>query len=383
MQRCRARVTNIATGILILATTLMVVSGGAAWAEGGRSLTVGEPEVGFLDPGERWSFDTEAGQLVRVTAESVAFDTKLEVRSSTGELLAENDDCSFDTTDSCLEATLPVAGRYEIRVTAFLGAGTGVYTVAVQQVSTVSTGTSAGSVTALAMDTATPGVAHEATGGSLGLGGSKGYDTAEAREASGIWMWSDGSRPGVSQTDGYETRPIRPLGPGGSKGYDLVEASDTWSDGSLWAKDDLVEAIGTWSDGSPWVNDSDVSEPIRPLGPGGSKGYDRVEVIGTWSDGLLWVNDSDVHASNPAGGSGGGYPPVPRRPDPGAINHWLGASGGGSPAFNPHGLDASGDGPAPWDPPPFNPHGLDASGDGPDPRQRPMGPGGSPGYSLP
>ena len=152
MERSQARVTNIAARILILATTLMAVSGGAAWAEDGSSLTVGKPEIGFLDTVGRWSFEAEAGQVVRVTAESAAFDTVLEVRSPAGEVLAENDDCGSFSTDSCLEMTFPVAGRYEFRVTAFLGAGTGFYTVAVQQAATATA-----TATPLEMNTATPG----------------------------------------------------------------------------------------------------------------------------------------------------------------------------------------------------------------------------------
>lgn len=114
----------------ILAATLMtMIAGGAARAEDGRLLTVGEPAVGFLDTAGRWSFTAEAGQTILATAESDAFDTVIELRSPAGEVLAENDDCSSDSTDSCLEATVPAAGRYEISVTAFFG-GTGAYEVA-------------------------------------------------------------------------------------------------------------------------------------------------------------------------------------------------------------------------------------------------------------
>ena len=95
-------------------------------------MTIGQPEGGFLDTVGRWSFEAGAGQVVRVTAESDAFDTVIQLRSSAGEVLAENDDCSV-TTDSCLETTIPLAGRYEIWVTAFFN-GTGLYTVAVQTV---------------------------------------------------------------------------------------------------------------------------------------------------------------------------------------------------------------------------------------------------------
>ena len=73
-------------------------------------------EVGSLDTVGRWSFSAEAGQEIRVTAESAAFDTVLELRSPAGALLAENDDCSSSTTDSYLETTIPLAGRYEIFV---------------------------------------------------------------------------------------------------------------------------------------------------------------------------------------------------------------------------------------------------------------------------
>ena len=136
-----------------LAVMLMATAGGA-WAQEGRPLTFGEATVGSLDTIRRWFFEAEAGQAVRVTAESAGFDTMIEIVSSDGEVLAANDDCSSLTTDSCLEVTIPLAGRYEIRVSAFMGAGTGFYTVAVQQSSTA---TSAGNVTALVMDTASPG----------------------------------------------------------------------------------------------------------------------------------------------------------------------------------------------------------------------------------
>ena len=151
MERRQVRVTNIAARIL--AATLMAVNaGGAAWAQEGRPLTVGEPEVGFLDTDGRWSFEVGAGQEVRVTAESDAFDTVIELRSPAGEVLAENDDCSSFTTDSCLETTIPVAGRYEIWVTAFRD-GTGFYTGSGFYTVGVHTATA----TPLAMNTATPG----------------------------------------------------------------------------------------------------------------------------------------------------------------------------------------------------------------------------------
>ena len=122
----------------------------------------------------------------------------------------------------------------------------------------------------------------------------------------------------VVDASGDTPRPRRPLGPGGSHGWTNMTDEPAWESGTtVTGFDDGLEPV-PWSDPRP-----------RPMGPGGSPGY-------TW--------------------------------DP--------------PAFTPHWLDASGDsGPAPWDPPPFNPHGLNASDDGPDPRPRPMGPGGSPGYT--
>ena len=135
----------------ILATTLMLVSvSGAAGAQEGHPLTIGQPEVGFLDTVGRWSFEAGTGQVVRVTAESDAFDTVIQLRSPAGEVLAENDDCSV-TTNSCLETTIPLAGRYEIWVTAFFN-GTGLYTVAVQTVTAMPLTTSTATTSRLGED---------------------------------------------------------------------------------------------------------------------------------------------------------------------------------------------------------------------------------------
>ena len=76
-----------------------------------------------------WSFEGEAGQVVRITAGSDAFDTEVRLRSPGGEELARDDDGGLGT-DSQLEATLPAAGLYLVRVGAYTGTGTGPYQVA-------------------------------------------------------------------------------------------------------------------------------------------------------------------------------------------------------------------------------------------------------------
>ena len=96
-------------------------------------LTINTATLGRLgeDGVGRWSFAADAGQSIVVTAESDVFDTVLELRSSVGALLAENDDCAFGSTDSCLETTIPATGRYQIRVIAYGDSDSGIYEVAV------------------------------------------------------------------------------------------------------------------------------------------------------------------------------------------------------------------------------------------------------------
>ena len=65
-----------------------------------------------------WSFDGGAAQVVSVNASSPSFDTVVELRSSTGEILAENDD-GGNGTDSQLTAVLPEDGTYQIWLTAY------------------------------------------------------------------------------------------------------------------------------------------------------------------------------------------------------------------------------------------------------------------------
>ena len=96
----------------------------------------GEPVSGELrDDGERqrWSLDGAAGQVVRVAASSDAFDTIVHLLSPAGEELARNDD-GGGGTNSQLESMLPVAGRYQVRVSAYDRAGLGAYQVVARTV---------------------------------------------------------------------------------------------------------------------------------------------------------------------------------------------------------------------------------------------------------
>ena len=80
--------------------------------------------------GGQWVFDGTAGQDVSVNVDSVAFDTVVDLVSPTDTVIATDDDGGG--TDSLLETTLPVSGRYRVRVAAYDDVGAGVYTVAVR-----------------------------------------------------------------------------------------------------------------------------------------------------------------------------------------------------------------------------------------------------------
>ena len=121
-----------------LVATLVVMSVVAISAQQDRPLPVGHAEVGFLfDTVDRWTFEGEGQRRVRLAVESLAFDTVVEIRTPAGELVAENDDCSdsrdsSNTTDSCVEISIPETGSYQVRV-AQSGVGTGgLYTIALQ-----------------------------------------------------------------------------------------------------------------------------------------------------------------------------------------------------------------------------------------------------------
>ena len=88
-------------------------------------------EVGEDGAAQHWSFAGAAGQVVRITAGSDAFDTVVRLLSPSGEELGRNDDGGFGT-DSRLETILSADGRYQIQVTAY--SGTGPYQVAVRAV---------------------------------------------------------------------------------------------------------------------------------------------------------------------------------------------------------------------------------------------------------
>ena len=76
----------------------------------------------------RWAFYGPEDQEIRVEVSSDAFDTIVEIVSPVGDVIAQDDD-SGAGTDSLLETTLPVFGRYEVRVTAYDDGDGGPYTV--------------------------------------------------------------------------------------------------------------------------------------------------------------------------------------------------------------------------------------------------------------
>ena len=78
---------------------------------------------------EDWFFDGDLGQTIEITASSNAFDTLVHLLSPAGEELARDDD-GGPGTDSHIVATLPVSGRYRVRIAA-TDDGTGRYEVAV------------------------------------------------------------------------------------------------------------------------------------------------------------------------------------------------------------------------------------------------------------
>ena len=83
--------------------------------------------VSFID---RYDVDVQAGDRVRVTLTSQAFDPVLEVTPARGAPLT-NDDVGGDRTRSELELVSPTAGQLKIQVTSFQRGAQGAYHVRV------------------------------------------------------------------------------------------------------------------------------------------------------------------------------------------------------------------------------------------------------------
>ena len=96
------------------------------------ALTPGASSRGFLDsgsPGEIWTFEGRAGQLIGVDVRSDSFDTIATLRSPNGEEL-EYDDDGGSGTNSRLAAFLSDSGRYLVEVRSLGGGRGGGYSVA-------------------------------------------------------------------------------------------------------------------------------------------------------------------------------------------------------------------------------------------------------------
>jgi len=87
-----------------------------------------------LDDGasvELYSFTVDVFSVVDVSVTSAAFDTTLFVLDSFCRSIAENDDCTPDTTDSCLDRLILEPGTYSVGVSSFGAGEAGAYSLAV------------------------------------------------------------------------------------------------------------------------------------------------------------------------------------------------------------------------------------------------------------
>ena len=108
---------------LSLAAAALAIASSSVLAQG-RPLAIGQLDFGTIEEHatDVWTVEAERGQPIRFAAGSSDFDSLIEVRTPDGALLT-NDDCSTETLDSCVDTTVPVGGRYELRVTALFGNG--------------------------------------------------------------------------------------------------------------------------------------------------------------------------------------------------------------------------------------------------------------------
>ncbi len=110
-------------GALVLAPAASLVQAQASSGD----VALFEPVRGTLSdrmPGNDWTFDAQAGEVVSILARTVSgdLDPALTVLGPSGELIAQNDDRDSLVTDAGLEAlALPVAGTYTLRVERYQG----------------------------------------------------------------------------------------------------------------------------------------------------------------------------------------------------------------------------------------------------------------------
>lgn len=91
---------------------------------GGR-ISSSDPRDASGDPYDEFEVELEAGAEIGIDLTSEDFDTVLEVKSSSGERVARNDD--FDGTDSRVEFTPEVSGTYSVIVTPYSSSDYGEY----------------------------------------------------------------------------------------------------------------------------------------------------------------------------------------------------------------------------------------------------------------
>jgi hypothetical protein len=116
---------------------ILMLPVGVALAGSGGELSPGVPiqgEITERDEQDVYTYAGQANESVTITAtalEGSSLDTVLELYTPDGELIGLNDDSesNLGTTDSELQATLPVNGEYRIIVQGFGGATTGAYEI--------------------------------------------------------------------------------------------------------------------------------------------------------------------------------------------------------------------------------------------------------------
>ncbi|MFC2046222.1 pre-peptidase C-terminal domain-containing protein [Chloroflexota bacterium] len=146
--------------------------------------------------GSRWFFSGNAGDVITIAANSTSFDTYLELRDASDNILIEDDDSGPGTNALIQDYVLPYTGEYRIVVRGY-GGQTGPYTLSMPCVQEIDCGaTVKGSVTTAAGDEWT---FHGTKGCRVTIAmDSNSFDTyLELRDSSGsLLTQDDDSGPG-------------------------------------------------------------------------------------------------------------------------------------------------------------------------------------------
>ncbi|WP_347304294.1 pre-peptidase C-terminal domain-containing protein [Croceibacterium sp. TMG7-5b_MA50] len=129
--------TSYAAGEQGAYTLTAQATGDVAPVTGGARLALGSSVAGTLPGSASYTLEGRAGQVVRLSLSSDAFDPTVALSGPGGFSASNDDDPAGDTLNSLLEVTLPESGAYQVTVGTYADGGSGAYRLAAENGTTV------------------------------------------------------------------------------------------------------------------------------------------------------------------------------------------------------------------------------------------------------